>query len=220
LTTLTLPNSVKGMGSSCFNNCSNLTSINFGDSLTAITYNSFNNCTGLTSLTFPKSVTAINWNTFNGCTNLTNITLSEKIKYIDWKTFNDCPNITEIHFLSKMAPPLFGDYGFFDVDKSNCKLYVPFGSSASYKSDQFWGSFSTIIEDATAISYPKPESVSISASEGGIHFQTQEAIPVVVYSLSGIKVFDRMVSNDEVVALKNGFYLVKALGKTIKVVVK
>ncbi len=50
-----------------FYNCSSLTSIIIGDSVTSIGYNAFSGCSSLTSITIPDSVTSIGGSAFSGC---------------------------------------------------------------------------------------------------------------------------------------------------------
>jgi hypothetical protein len=48
----TIPNSVTGIGSSAFNNCTSLTSVTIPNSVTSIGVRAFSNCTSLASVTF------------------------------------------------------------------------------------------------------------------------------------------------------------------------
>jgi hypothetical protein len=65
-----LPDSVTGIGSYAFNNCSSLTSIEIPDSVTSIGERAFYNCSSLTSITIPDSVTSIGESAFYGCSSL------------------------------------------------------------------------------------------------------------------------------------------------------
>ena len=58
-----------------FYNCSGLTSVTIGNSVTSIGYEAFYNCSGLTSITIPDSVTSIGSSAFNGCTNIETVTI-------------------------------------------------------------------------------------------------------------------------------------------------
>ncbi len=93
LTSVTIPNSVTGVGSDAFSGCSNienadinsqsaldaisftnkLTSIKLGDKITSIASSKFSGCSGLTSVTIPSSVTNIGASAFYGCSGLTEI---------------------------------------------------------------------------------------------------------------------------------------------------
>ncbi len=62
------------IASGTFMNCSILTSVDMGNSVTSIGQFAFSGCTGLQSIKIPSSVTSIAWRTFNGCSNLKSVT--------------------------------------------------------------------------------------------------------------------------------------------------
>ena len=73
LTSITIPNTVKSIGSWAFSECKGLTSITLPESLTTIGHQSFMYCTSLTSLTIPKNVTKIGEQAFAYCWSLSSI---------------------------------------------------------------------------------------------------------------------------------------------------
>ena len=75
LTSITIPDSIRSIGSSAFRNCTGLTSITIPDSVTSIGGSAFNGCNGLTGITIPDSVTSIGSSAFSGCDGLTSITI-------------------------------------------------------------------------------------------------------------------------------------------------
>lgn len=92
LTILTLGNSVTNIGNGAFYGCSGLTSVTIGNGVTSIGSGAFRDCTGLTSVTIGGSVTSIGNNAFYGCSGLTSITFNGTIaqwnaisKGTDWK---------------------------------------------------------------------------------------------------------------------------------------
>lgn len=60
--------------SGTFKNCSNLTSVDMGNSVTSIELFAFSECTSLQSIKIPSSVISIAWRTFNDCSNLKSVT--------------------------------------------------------------------------------------------------------------------------------------------------
>ena len=96
-TNLTLPESVKSIGSLAFDDCSienivlkgvetignfafsgsALRSIKFSDNLTSIGSNAFIDCVNLTALNFPASLQSVGFNVFESCYSLESITVAE-----------------------------------------------------------------------------------------------------------------------------------------------
>ena len=75
LTSITIPDSIRSIGSSAFYDCSSLTSVTIPDSVTSIGSSAFYDCSSLTSVTIPDSVTSIGSSAFSGCNSLTSITV-------------------------------------------------------------------------------------------------------------------------------------------------
>ena len=83
-TTYYIPSSLKSVTvtggnilSRAFYNCTGLTGVTIGNSVTSIGDFAFSGCTGLTNITIPGSVTSIGNYAFYGCTGLTSIIVDE-----------------------------------------------------------------------------------------------------------------------------------------------
>ena len=61
-----------------------------------ILYGAFYNCTGLTSITIGNSVTSIGSSAFNGCSGLTSIVIPDSVTNIGEKAFKNCSSLTSI----------------------------------------------------------------------------------------------------------------------------
>ena len=146
LTSVILPKSATTIQYNAFSLCTRLTSITFGDNVSAIGPNVFSGCIALTSMTIPNKVTILSAGTFSGCTSLTSVTLPTGLTTIQSGVFAGCKALREIHCNSK-TPPEVADNAFIYVNKSACKLFVPKGSSESYKKPVKWSGFSNIIEE-------------------------------------------------------------------------
>ena len=70
-----------------FSNCSRLTNVTIGNSVTSIGSKAFYNCTGLTSVTIGNGVTNIGGGAFSGCTGLTGITIPNSVTSIGSSAF-------------------------------------------------------------------------------------------------------------------------------------
>jgi len=75
ITGVSLPSSIRFIGSHAFYNCYGLTEIVFPNSVTSIDSQAFFNCSSLTNIKIPFSVTYISNQTFSGCNGLNTITV-------------------------------------------------------------------------------------------------------------------------------------------------
>lgn len=84
ITSATIDNNCKVIGSGAFKGCSSLASITIPDSVTSIGGYAFCGCSSLTSITIGKSVTSIGNAAFKGCSSLKHVTY--KGTKIQWET--------------------------------------------------------------------------------------------------------------------------------------
>ncbi len=174
LTEVTIPNSVTEIGNEAFYNCTGLTELNFnatactsagsssygrafdgctnistvniGESVTIIPGYLCYGLTGLTEVTIPESVTSIGSSAFYGCTGLTEVTIPNSVTEIGGSAFNGCSGLKSITSLNPTPPSCDGSYVFSGVPTSTCVLYVPRGSKAAYSTAGVWRSFVNIVE--------------------------------------------------------------------------
>jgi hypothetical protein len=111
LTTVTIGNSVTSIGSGAFQYCSDLTSVTIGNSVTSIGDGAFHSCSGLTSVTIPNSVTSIGRYAFHSCSGLTSVTIPNSVTSIGERAFYgwDLPEV-----ISKIENPfeINGKYSY------------------------------------------------------------------------------------------------------------
>ena len=144
LTSVTIGNAVTSIGNDAFNGCSGLTSVTIGNAVTSIGNGAFNGCSGLTSVEIPNSVTSIGNNAFNGCTGLTSVTIPSNVDTLGNYAFEGCTNLTELH-VAALTPPTISEKTFRNVSRS-IPVYVPIGTSASYRAAEYWSLFNNFVE--------------------------------------------------------------------------
>ena len=86
-----------------FYNCSGLTSVTIGNSVTSIGNYAFYNCSGLTSITIGNSVTSIGSSAFRNCSNLTSITIPDGVTSIGEYAFFRCTGLTSVYYTGTVA---------------------------------------------------------------------------------------------------------------------
>ena len=134
------------IGEGAFSNCSGLTSITIGNSVTSIGGYAFDSCSGLTSITIGNSVTSIGEGAFSYCSGLTSVTIPESVTSIGSWAFDSCSGLTSITMLPT-NPPTLGS----DVIPSNVTtITVPVGCGNTYKTAAGWSDYADKIVEATA----------------------------------------------------------------------
>ena len=80
-----------------------------------------------------------NW-AFSGCSSLDFFSFGSAVATIGQEAFSDCTAMTKL--ISKAAtPPTCGSQALDDINKWNCKLYVPTESLSQYQQADQWKEF-------------------------------------------------------------------------------
>ena len=114
LTTISLPETLRTIGTCAFYGCSNLDGVTLPSSLTAIGTSAFAECTALTSVAIPSGVTTVNMEAFKNCKSLTEVTVAAGVQKIEDNVFEGCENLESILLPSSLKT--LGWYAF-----QNCK---------------------------------------------------------------------------------------------------
>ena len=96
LTSVTIGNSVTSIENFAFEGCSSLTSMTIPDSVTSIGYSAFKGCSSLTSITIPDDVTSIGNSVFEGCSSLESVTIGSGVTSIGGSVFEGCSSLTSM----------------------------------------------------------------------------------------------------------------------------
>lgn len=148
---LTIPSSITKISTRTFCGCSGFNgSLTMPESVKVIGESAFYDCKGLTgNLTIPKSATTIGKFAFTGCNGFNgNLTIHESVSFIGECAFNGCSGIKHIYANNSVPIDLSASPNvFIDIDKSTCKLNVPYGSKEAYRNADQWKDFlSNIVE--------------------------------------------------------------------------
>ena len=86
-------------------------------------------------------------NVFYVCSSLTSVTIGNSVTTIGNYAFSGCSGLTSIK--SKILSPdkvSMDSSVFYEVDKSNCTLYVPQSTKGVYQATWPWSAFVNIVE--------------------------------------------------------------------------
>lgn len=186
-------------GYSPFYRNASLRKVTITDAETEIYENEFYGCSNLQEFSCGDGVTSIGSRAFSGCSALTSYVSGTSVKTIGDEAFSDCTALTS--FTSEAAvPPVCGTQALDDINKWECKLYVPAESQDEYKAAPQWKEF-FFIENSSV-------GDIISDNQGEL------TDPIEIYNLSGIKVSGSTEN------LTPGIYIKKQGSITEKIMVK
>ena len=124
LTTISLPETLRGIESYAFYGCSNLDGVALPSSLTAIYTGAFAECTALTSVAIPSGVKTVDMETFKNCKSLTEVSIQGKVTEIGASAFTDCTNLESISLPESVIK--IGNYAFKSTALTG-KFVIPSG---------------------------------------------------------------------------------------------
>lgn len=111
LSTITLPNSIKSLGTGAFYDCDTLKTVKLPTGITKIAKQAFYHCGFLQSITIPQSVTEIEAEAFAACSKLTAISLPSALTTIGIGSFHSAglTSITLPEGMTTIEPGTFGN---------------------------------------------------------------------------------------------------------------
>lgn len=122
ITSVSLPNTLKGLATECFMNCYLLTEIIIPNGVEWIGWGAFRGCSSITSIVIPNSVLHLGADylnyTFSGCGKLSSVTLSESLEVIPYCTFYNCKSLEYIKIprkVTKISTGVFDETGLKTV---------------------------------------------------------------------------------------------------------
>ena len=117
-----------------------LRAVKLSDKETEISDNEFYGCTNLQRVIIGDGVTTIGKRAFSGCSSLKFFAFGSQVAEIGEEAFSDCAAVVEISSKAEVAPAC-GTQALDDINKWECKLYVPTGCMAAYESADQWKDF-------------------------------------------------------------------------------
>ena len=230
-------NTSSDYGYSPFYRNTSLRAVKITDKETEISANEFYGCTNLHRVIIGDGVTTIGDWAFSGCFSLKYFAFGSQMQTIGKEAFSDCTAVVEISSKAE-TPPICNSQALDDINKWECKLYVPEGGMAAYQAADQWKDFFFTEEgkgtagqnlDDPNIDNPegkKCESPTISIVGDKIKFSCKTEGVLYHYSITSLDIKDGVINDDEVdvkktyrvsvYASKDGYYDSDTTTKEIK----
>lgn len=184
----------KENGYSPFYNNKTLRSVFITNKETKISDNEFYGCAKLKNISIGEEITSIGNKAFLGCKSLEKYICGSKVKTIGQEAFAECTAIKKF-ICHAITPPTCGIQALDGINKWECTLSVPVGTTAAYQQAEQWKDFFFIDNDITGIS----------------KVMNAIAAPTHIYDLNG-----RKIEN-----IKSGMNIIKMSdGTTKKIILK
>lgn len=129
-----LSDNITAIPDGCFDWCNTLTDVELPAQLKSIEENAFSRCEALEVLDIPKGLVTLGDYAFQYCSKLKQLTLPKTLEEIGQSVFYNIGDFS-LHLNRAIPPRCIGPAlspNLFSPD-NNCTLYVPTGSSATYK---------------------------------------------------------------------------------------
>ena len=180
------------------------------DKETEISENEFYGCTNLKNVTLGNGIEQIGNYAFSGCASLDNFTFGTNLKSIGEEAFSDCTAMTSLTSHT-VVPPVCGTQALDDINKWNCKLFVPDEAIPNYQQADQWKEFFFLESVGMDEHWADTAADELSRILEG---------PVQVYSLSGtlLRQMEKAASVSEALSgLERGVYILQGNGLSRKV---
>ena len=120
---------------------STASNIELGSCVTEIGQGAFSGYTNITEVEFPDSLTTIGDGAFRG-SSITTVEIPSGVASIGYNAFKDCSNLDRVD-INATTPPSLGSDAFDNTN--NCPIYVPFTSYSDYKTAEDWVEYASRI---------------------------------------------------------------------------
>ncbi len=179
---------VKNIGTSAFEYCRSVKSIQLPASVETVGVAAFSDC-GIHEFYLPEKVKSLPFALFADCAELTYLYLGDAVTSISGVVFGGCKSLKLLQIRTVVPPVMEVDsdedpYTIDDDVKKNARLEVPSAAVNAYKAAPEWKEF-TNISDKLAAQDIAASSDWLSVRAGELVVAADEVLPIVVYDFSG-----------------------------------
>ena len=144
MTSLTIEDGVESIETQAFMYCQSLTEVTLPSTLKSIGTYAFYNCNLLRSLVIPEGVESIGSSAFAYCYGLTDVTLPSTLQSIGEQAF--ASKYLKNLISNMLHPCTIASNAFNNVDLAAAALYVPEGTKSEYQAAPVWKDFGTMMQ--------------------------------------------------------------------------
>ena len=189
-----------------FYNCTNITSFTFGDqvetvpaylcknmskleaviipkSVKSIGISAFMYCSKLTSFEFPEGVATIATSILEGCISLKTLIIPSSVTTINQDAFYNCSKLEAI-YNHATTPQTITQRVVYNVDKTNCSLYVPAEAYSAYVAADVWREF--LLKELPTIYYEFSETACDSYTWNDKTYTVSQDVVETFRSVAGL----------------------------------
>jgi len=230
LTQITIPDSVTNIGMNTFAGCSSLKEVCLSDNITQIGFGLFRYCTSLTSIIIPEKVLSIENYAFEGCTSLKSLVIPASVNRICEGALKSCSNLSRI----KIINPNCNIYDNADTISETATIYGYSGSTAEEYAKNYNREFIPLDLEIDSVSITAGTDITVNyyceyGANASMRFTVngEEFIvdgyydaeinkyvyrfPNIAPDRLGDEIKAELITNGEVVAVKEGFTIKKYL---------
>ena len=159
-------------------------SVTITDKETEISQNEFYGCTSLQKVIIGDDVTTIGNRAFSSCSSLKYFAFGSQVANIGQNAFSDCTALIEISSKAT-TPPKCGSQALDDINKWECKLYVPDGCYDAYQNAEQWKEFFFTEEGEGTIVIDDEQAVLLGDANNDGEVDVYDIDAIVDYIMSG-----------------------------------
>jgi hypothetical protein len=159
LTTAVIKGSDTTIGTNCFFDCENLSSVTIEEGIQVIGSGSFEDCYSLESITLPNTIKLVRRRAFAGCIGLTSLVINEGVTAIGQEVFNGCKSLVNLTLPSTLEG-FDGEINpFIGTPLTRSGLAVTSGEQISYENGALvigaakWKKVVAFLQDETEPDY-------------------------------------------------------------------
>lgn len=188
-----LPSTVTEIGNRAFYECKGLKKVNIPEGVKELGFCCLSGCNSLESITLPSSLTTLGRYALSHCKTLKSVAIPSSVTQIEDLAFMECTGLESV-YVGWDTPLAIEDNTFYKINKEYCKLYVPKGTSETYKATTWGKSFENIVEyDVTGLSNPSTSNdlkeVARHTADGRRTETQAKGLNIVRFSDGSVKKF-------------------------------